>query len=700
MNNITKLKKIENVKTYHGDIVHKDEYAYVDQPHNILEVLKDPTKVIPEVRKYIDENNVRTESYFKDVEDLQKKLFFEIKGKIKLDDTSLKFKDKKYYYWTKTEKKGDYGKRVRQLINGTKPEEVFWDGDLEKKRLKAEFFSTGSTSVSHCDNYLAYSLDLQGSEYYTIYLRNLDTGKELSDIIPNTSGSIAWSLDSKSFFYSKLDKYHRPRTIYKHTLGQNIKDDQLIFEEKEDDSFTCSIGLSADEKYFVISTGNHMTYEEHFFPSNEKNPKPILFQKRKNEIRYAIDFWKDGYIYIHTNEDAEDYKILRCKVNSLEKKEEYIPAKKGTIIGGLEFLDKYILRGEKSNAISKLYVRNIKTNNEEEIKVSEDEIGCIGMSLIQKATDTTKIRVSWESMKTPDQIFEYDIEKKSKKLVKETQIPSGHDPKKYIVERLMAKSHDGANVPISLVRRKDTKLDGKNKLVLYFYGAYGASIDPGWGSSKFCLIDRGFIYAIAHVRGGKELGEAHHTEAIRLKKKNTFHDVIAVCNHLINNKYTFKGGICTISGSAGGTTGGAVANMAPDLFFSMLLLVPFFDVLTTMCNRSLPLTPSEEPLWSSPLENKENFEYIKSYSPYENIRTDVAYPNMFITSSLFDTRVLYSEAVKYFARLQDRTVDKNIHLLKCRTEPSSHGGLSGRDNAIKELAEEFSFILKTAGILN
>ena len=273
MNNITKLKKIENVKTYHGDIVHKDEYAYVDQPHNILEVLKDPTKVMPEVRKYIDENNVRTESYFKDVEDLQKKLFSEIKGKIKLDDTSLKFKDKKYYYWAKTEKRGDYGKRVRQLINGTKPEEVFWDGDFEKKRLKAEFFSTGSTSVSHCDNYLAYSLDLQGSEYYTIYLRNLDTGKELSDIIPNTSGSIAWSLDSRSFFYSKLDKYHRPRSIYKHTLGQNIKDDQLIFEEKEDDSFTCSIGLSADEKYFVISTGNHMTYEEHFFPSNEKKEK-------------------------------------------------------------------------------------------------------------------------------------------------------------------------------------------------------------------------------------------------------------------------------------------------------------------------------------------------------------------------------------------------------------------------------------------
>ena len=280
MSNIPKLKKIENVKTYHGDIIHKDEYAYVDQPDNILEVLKDPAKVITEVRRYIDENNERTKNYFKDVDNLQKKLFSEIKGKIKLDDTSLKFKDKKFYYWSKTEKKGDYGKRVRQLIDGSKPEEIFWDGDAEKKRLKADFFSTGATSVSHCDNYLAYSLDLQGSEYYTIYLRNLKTGKELTDIIPNTGGSITWSLDSKSFFYSKLDKYHRPMSIYKHTIGKNINDDHLIYEEK-DDSFTCSIGLSSDEKYFIISTGNHMTYEEYFFSCNEENPRPILFQKRK-----------------------------------------------------------------------------------------------------------------------------------------------------------------------------------------------------------------------------------------------------------------------------------------------------------------------------------------------------------------------------------------------------------------------------------
>ena len=318
MNNIAKLKKIENVKTYHGSIVHKDEYAYVDQ-HNILEVLKDPSKVLPEVRKYIDENNERTESYFKDVKNLQNKLFSEIKGKIKLDDTSLKFKDKKFYYWSKTEKKGDYGKKLRQLIDGSKPEEIFWDGDAEKKRLKADFFSTGSTAVSHCDDYLAYSLDLQGSEYYTIYLRDLNSGKELNDIIHDTGGSITWSLDSKSFFYSKLDKFHRPTSIYKHTLGKNIKDDQLIYSEP-DDTFTCSISLSSDEKYFIISTGNHMTYEEHFFSANEDNPKPILFQKRKNEVRYSIDFWKDGYIYIHTNEDAEDYMILRCRINNIKKK--------------------------------------------------------------------------------------------------------------------------------------------------------------------------------------------------------------------------------------------------------------------------------------------------------------------------------------------------------------------------------------------
>jgi len=692
--NIPKLKKIKTTKNYHG-IPLEDDYSWVDQP-NILEVLKDPKKLNTEVKNYIEENNKITENYFANVKEFQEDLFEEIKGKIKLDDTGLKYKDKRYYYWLKTEAKGNYGKRMRQLIDGSKPEEVFFDGDVEKKKSGSKYFGVGTVSTSYCDNFIAYSLDLKGSEYYTIYLRDLRTGKNEKDIIENTSGSITWALDNKSFFYSKLDEYHRPRQIFKHVVGTPADQDQLIFEEK-DETFTCGIGITSDEKYFIIGTSDHITTEEYFFPTDAKEISPSLFQKRKNDVRYSIDSWQ-GYFYVHTNEEARDYKVLRCKTSQINKLEVFIPAKKETVISGLEFLDDYIIRSEKSDAIPKLYIRNIKTNEEEELKISDEAIGVPGVSLMQRDTNTTKIRVSWESMATPGRVYEYDIITKEKKLVKETEIPSGHDANKYVVERIKAKSHDGRMIPISLVRLKDTKQDGKSKILLYAYGAYKHSVSPSFSASRFCLVDRGIIFAIAHVRGGGDVSDAWHTEGKKKFKKNTFFDYIACANHLIEQRYTYKGGICFYGGSAGGLTGGAVANMAPDLFFGMLLLVPFVDTMTTMLNEKLPLTPGEWEMWGNPIKSKEYFEYILSYAPYNNLeRKD--YPPMLITTSLFDNRVLYSEPVKYVAKLREIKSDKNIQLLKCKMEAAGHGGMSGRDNAITELAEEYSFILKSAKIL-
>ena len=692
--NIPKLRKNKTKKNYHG-ITLEDDYSWVDQP-NILEVLKDPKKLDTEVKDYIEANNEITENYFKDVKDFQKHLFNEIKGKIKLDDTGLKYKDKKYYYWTKTETKGNYGKRMRQLIDGSKPEEIFFDGDLEKKKSGSEYFGVGTVSTSYCDNFIAYSLDLKGSEYYTIYLRDLRTGKNEKDIIENTSGSVTWSLDNKSFFYSKLDKYHRPRQIFKHVIGTSSNQDQLIFEEK-DETFTCGIGITSDEKYFIIGTSDHITTEEYFFPTDAKEINLTLFQKRKNDVRYSIDSWQ-GFFYVHTNEEARDYKVLRCKNDQINKLEVFLPPKEETVIGGLEFLDDYILRSEKSDAITKLYVRDIKTNKEEEIKVSDEAIGVPGISLMQRDTNTTMIRVGWESMATPGRVYEYDIVSKKKKLVKEIEIPSGHDANKYIVERIKAESHDGQMIPISLVRLKTAKQDGNSKILLYAYGAYKHSISPSFSASRFCLIDRGITFAIAHVRGGGDLGDKHHEKGKKKFKKNTFLDYIACANHLIEQRYTHKGGICFYGGSAGGLTGGAVVNMAPDLFFGMLLLVPFVDTMTTMLNEKLPLTPGEWEMWGNPIKSKEYFEYILSYAPYNNIdKKD--YPPMLITTSLFDNRVLYSEPVKYIAKLRDKKSDNNIQLLKCKMEAAGHGGMSGRDNAITELAEEYSFILKSANIL-
>ena len=692
--NIPKLKKIKTTKNYHG-IPLEDDYSWVDQP-NILEVLKDPKKLNTEVKDYIEANNKITEDFFVDVKELQKNLFNEIKGKIKLDDTGLKYKDKKYYYWSKTEAKGNYGKRMRQLIDGSKPEEVFFDGDLEKKKSGSEYFGVGTVSTSYCDNFIAYSLDLKGSEYYTIYLRDLRTGKNEKDVIENTSGSVTWALDNKSFFYSKLDQYHRPRQIFKHVLGTSTDQDQLIFEEK-DETFTCGIGITSDEKYFIIGTSDHITTEEYFFSTDAKEIKPTLFQKRKNDVRYSIDSWQ-GYFYVHTNEGARDYKVLRCKTSQIDKLEVFIPAKKETVIGGFEFLDDYIIRSEKSDAIPKLFVRNIQTNKEEEIKISDEPIGVPGVSLMQRDTNTTMIRVGWESMATPGQVYEYDIVSKQKKLVKQTEIPSGHDSSNYVVERIKAESHDGQMIPISLVRLKTAKQDGKSKILLYAYGAYKHTVNCSFSASRFCLLDRGIIFAIAHIRGGCDLVDRCHTEGKKKLKKNTFFDYVACANHLIEQRYTYKGGICFYGGSAGGLTGGAVANMAPDLFFGMLLLVPFVDTMTTMLNEKLPLTPGEWEMWGNPIKSKEYFEYILSYAPYNNINKK-DYPPMLITTSLFDNRVLYSEPVKYIAKLRETKTDNNIQLLKCKMEAAGHGGMSGRDNAITELAEEYSFILKSAKIL-
>ena len=693
MMSIPELKKIKSEKKYHNTTL-KDDYSWVDQP-DILDVLKNPEKLHPEVKKYIEENNLLTEKYFSDVKDLQTKLFNEIKAKIKLDDTSLKFKDRKFFYWSKTEAKGNYGKRIRQVIDKSKPEEIYFDGDLEKIKSGSEYFGLGAISVSHNDDLMAYSLDLKGSEYYTIYLRDLTNNNNLPDQIENTSGSIIWALDSKSFFYSKLDKFHRPRKIFKHFVGKPLESDELIFEEA-DETFTCSISLTSDEKYFVISTSDHITTEEYFFESTNSEMSPKLFKKRQKDVRYSLDSWGD-YFYIHTNENARDYKILRCKKTNIENLEEFIPPKKDTVVGGLDFLDEYIIRAEKSDAIPKLFVRNIKTNQEEEIKVSDEPIGVPGASLMQRDTNTSKIRISWESMATPGRIYEYDIKTKEKKLVKEVEIPSGHDSDKYVVERLKAKSHDGRMIPISLVRLKNSKQNGKSKVLLYAYGAYKHSISPSFSASRFCLVDRGITFAIAHVRGGGDLGDNWHTEGKRKLKKNTFLDYIACANHLIDQRYTYKGGICFYGGSAGGLTGGSVANMAPELFFAMLLLVPFVDTMTTMLNEKLPLTPAEWELWGNPIESKEYFDYILSYSPYNNLDKK-KYPSMLITSSIFDNRVLYSEPVKYIAKLRDVKEDDNEQLLKCKMEAAGHGGMSGRDNAIKELAEEYSFILKNAKI--
>jgi oligopeptidase B len=689
--NIPKLRKQPTIKTCHS-ISWEDDFSWVHQ-ENILEVLKDGSKLLPEVKKYLDEENAYTQKQLEDTKPLQKKLFDEIKSRIKLDDESLPYKDKNYEYWTKVTKEGNYSKKLRRKIGDSKIES-YWDGDIEAKGKK--FFSAGDVAVSHNDEFLAYSIDDKGSEYFTIFVRRISDNKIIEEPIPDTAGGITWSYDDQYFFYSKLDKFHRPRQIFRHKIGTNIKEDILIFEE-QDDRFTCGIGTSSDEKFYFISTSEHTTSELYYFNKDETKPEPKLILKREEGVEYSLDSW-GGYFWMHTNRDAKDFKILRCKNNNINDWEDFITAKNEVLIGGFVLLNNWMVRSERVDALPKLFVRNLKTNEEEELKISDEEIISPGMSLAQKDRNTDNVRISYESPKTPTRTYEYNLATKEKKLLKELEIPSGYERNNYIVKRINCLAHDGRKIPITITYHKDTKLDGSANLLLYGYGSYGHTISPSFSTTRLSLINRNIIWATAHIRGGMERGMKYWEEGKMLNKKNTFKDYISCAKHLIDQKYTGKGKIIGYGGSAGGLLMGAVVNEAPELFLGMIMAVPFVDSLTTNLDHSLPLTAGEFNEFGNAKENIEHFKYIKSYSPYHNIKK-MDYPHILITTSLSDNRVLFDEPTKFTAKLRDTKTDNNLLLFKCEMD-AGHGGKSGRDAAIEEVAFDYAFALKITDKLN
>ena len=684
---IPQLEKKTEVKSCHK-VRWKDNYSWIHQS-NILDVLKDGSKLLAEVRKYLEEENAYTQYHLKDTKKLRKELFNEIKGRIKLDDESLPYKDKEYEYWTKTTTEGNYSIKLRKKFGTDKIEEI-WNGDKEKEKLNVKYFGVGDLEVSYNDKYLGYSLDLKGSEYYTIYIRNISSNKLVAEKIKDTSGGITFSLDNKFVFYSKLDEKHKPRKIFRHKIGTSVIEDTLIFEEKSE-AFTVSIGESSDEKFFFITTSDHNTSEQYYFPTNEENPKPKLIKQRKKGIIYSVNSW-NGYFYNHTNEEAEDFKIERCKDLTNQKWETYIAAKDEVLIGGLVFLNDWIIRSETSNALSKLFVKNVKTDLEEEIKFVDEKVIEPGVSLIQKDRNTDLVHLGYSSPKTQARVYLYNLKNKEKKLVKEQEIPSGHDSSNYIVERLECTSHDGRIVPITITRHKKTKIDGSANLLLYGYGSYGNSLSPSFSSTKLSLINRDIIWVTAHIRGGMERGMKWWKEGKLLKKKNTFKDYIAVAKYLIEKKYTSKRKVIGMGGSAGGLLIGAVINQAPELFLGVIMAVPFLDSLTTNLDHSLPLTVGEFDEFGNAKDNKEHFDYIYSYAPYNNIRK-MDYPHIFITISLSDNRVLFDESAKFTAKLRDYKTDNNLLLLKTEMN-AGHGGKSGRDSAIEEIALDYAFALK------
>jgi len=684
---VPQLRKKLEIKSCHNTSW-EDNYSWIHQK-DILEVLKDKNKLNPEVKKYLIEENNHTDYHLKDTKNLQKKLFDEIKGRIKLDDESLPFRDHTYDYWTKTTTKGNYSIKLRKKINTDNVEEI-WNGDKEKEKLGVEYFGVGDLEVSHNDKLLAYSLDTKGSEYYKIFIRDISTNKLVTKEIMDTSGSITFSLDDKYIFYSKLDENHRARKIYRHKIGDHLSEDYLVFEEKSE-AFTVGISLTSDEKYYLITTSDHNTSEQYYFGVDEITPKPKLIIKRQRGILYSINSWANNF-YNHTNNDAEDFKIDISSSLENQNWKPFVPPKNEVLIGGCVFLKNWIIRSETSDALDKLFIRNISTNFEEELIFSDEKVYVPNISLKQKDRNTDEIYLGYSSPKTPSRVYSYNLSDKSKKLVKEQEIPSGHNSEDYIVERIEYKSHDGRMVPLTITRHKKTKIDGTANVLLYGYGSYGNSMSPSFSSTRLSLINRDIIWATAHIRGGMEKGMKWWKEGKLTNKKNTFEDYIYAAKYLIEKKYSSAGKIIGMGGSAGGLLMGAVVNQSPKLFLGIIMAVPFVDSLTTNLDHSLPLTVGEFDEFGNAKDNKDHFDYIFSYAPYNNIKK-MDYPHMLITTSLSDNRVLFDEPAKFTAKLRDLKTDNNLLLLKTEMD-AGHGGKSGRDGAIEEIALDYAFALK------
>ena len=608
---VPQLRKKLEIKSCHNTSW-EDNYSWIHQK-DILEVLKDKNKLNPEVKKYLIEENNHTDYHLKDTKNLQKKLFDEIKGRIKLDDESLPFRDHTYDYWTKTTTEGNYSIKLRKKINTDNVEEI-WNGDKEKEKLGVEYFGVGDLEVSHNDKLLAYSLDTKGSEYYKIFIRDISTNKLVTKEIMDTSGSITFSLDDKYIFYSKLDENHRARKIYRHKIGDHLSEDYLVFEEKSE-AFTVGISLTSDEKYYLITTSDHNTSEQYYFGVDEITPKPKLIIKRQRGILYSINSWANNF-YNHTNNDAEDFKIDISSSLENQSWKPFVPSKNEVLIGGCVFLKNWIIRSETSDALDKLFIRNISTNFEEELIFSDEKVYVPNISLKQKDRNTDEIYLGYSSPKTPSRVYSYNLSDKSKKLVKEQEIPSGHNSEDYIVERIEYKSHDGRMVPLTITRHKKTKIDGTANVLLYGYGSYGNSMSPSFSSTRLSLINRDIIWATAHIRGGMEKGMKWWKEGKLTNKKNTFEDYIYAAKYLIEKKYSSAGKIIGMGGSAGGLLMGAVVNQSPKLFLGIIMAVPFVDSLTTNLDHSLPLTVGEFDEFGNAKDNKDHFDYIFSYAPY------------------------------------------------------------------------------------
>jgi len=681
---IPKLRKETNsIKIHNEDL--PDNYAWIKQK-NWQEVLKNPTKLNDEVANYLTEENAFVKEQLKEKEQLETEIFQELKGRIKDKDSSVPLKDGAYYYFSEYEGGSEYPSFKR--TNSTDVVETIFNA--QKKSEGEKFFNLASVCHSHDHRFIAYNIDKNGSENYFLSVENLENKKILTKEIPQTTGEIIWDTDNKSIYYIGLDDNHRPNKIFKHLVGQDYQNDELIFEEK-DPAFFCSVSISQSKHYLLIRTGDHQTSEYYIKNLQKKNSSLQLFSPRIEKEEYEIDH-SQGYFYILTNTDScKNFKIMRCLETSYSRNNwsDFVAYQNDNLILDFIILKSWIVYLQRHEGLNQIIIHNVNTEQSHSIKFEEE---AYDLSLFgQYEFDTDWIRFSFSSPITPKSIFDYNCSTKEKSLKKIQEIPSGFNSDLYSCKRFLCPGHDGAQIPLTVFHKKDLLLDGTNPLLLYGYGSYGITIPDSFSTNRFSLLDRGFVYAIAHVRGGREKGQEWYDDGKLLKKKNTFLDFISCAEFLCEKKYTAPKKIIAQGGSAGGLLMGYIANERPDLFLGIIAQVPFVDICNTMLDEDLPLTVTEIPEWGDLKNNKEAFNYIRSYSPYDNVKKQ-DYPHMLITGGVTDPRVTYWEMTKWAAKIRDYKTDNNLLLLKMNMD-AGHSGASGRYDYLKEVALDYIFCL-------
>ena len=687
---IPKINKILNtVKIHNEELI--DNYSWIKQK-NWKEVILDPNKLNTPVKKYLDEENLFKEEQLKDIKDIEKKLFEELKSKIKNEDNSVPKKDGDYFYAYKYNKNSEYPIYYRKNAKNNFEEIIL---DCEKKSKTHSYFNVAAISHSHNHKHVAYNIDTNGSEYFSIFIENIETKEILSPEIKNTTGDIIWSLDNNYIFYVGLDQNHRPTKVFKHKIGSDSKKDLLIYEEK-DPSFFCSINLSKTKKYLFIRTADHETSEYLFINLKLNQTTPILFKKRIKKIEYDLDHHEKFFVISTNIDNAKNFKIMISHEESYQKWEEFITYERINLILDFILLKDWLVRLERTEGSENIIILNLNNKNQHKISFDEEAYNLSLDHGYEYETDT--FRYSYSSPTTPKSIFDYDCKSKKQELKKTQEVPSGHNKDDYICKKIFATAHDNEKIPITILYKKGVKLDSNNHLLLYGYGSYGISIPSNFSTNRLSLVDRGIIYAIAHIRGGKEKGYEWYENGKLLNKKNTFLDFISCAEKLCEDKYTSPKKIIAQGGSAGGLLMGYIANERPDLFLGIIAQVPFVDICNTMLDEDLPLTVTEIPEWGDIKNDKKSFLYVKSYSPYDNVKKQ-NYPHMLVTGGISDPRVTYWEMTKWVAKLRENKTDDNLLLLHMNMT-AGHSGASGRFDYLKEIAMEYGFVLKICKMLS